>query len=58
MSKYKKSNLLNQIVSGVFICSGFYLALKYYIEYPTLGLHWEGIIPLIICFFYFLFSSK
>jgi len=58
ISKYKKTIFLNQFISGMFICSGIYLALKYYIEYPTPALHWEGIGPLIICFFYYLFSSK
>ena len=55
-SKYGKSQLVNWLVSGVFVVAGLYLAQLYLMEFPDTQLHWEGIVPLLICLVYFLFS--
>lgn len=55
-SKYGKSQILNWIISAVFIISGLYLAQLYLMEFPDPQLHWEGIIPLLICLFYYIFA--
>jgi hypothetical protein len=56
MNKYNKSMLINLLFSGVFIISGLYLAMHYYMEYPHPQLHWEGILPLAVCLVYYIFS--
>jgi|GEM_PF-1211834 len=55
LDKYGKSYLVNIILSAVFIVSGLYLAQLYLMEFPDPQLHWEGIVPLIICLLYYLF---
>ena len=56
MSKFSKSDMLSMIVSAVFIISGLYVAMMYLMEFPETTLHWEGIAPLLLCLFYYLFS--
>lgn len=55
-SKYGKSQILNWIVSAVFIIAGLYLAQLYLMEFPDPKLHWEGIIPLLTCLLYYIFA--
>ena len=55
-SKYGKSQFVNWLVSAVFVVAGLYLAQLYLMEFPDAQLHWEGIVPLLICLVYFLFS--
>lgn len=58
ISNYAKSRLINHISSILFICSGSYLSYNYYHEFPDPQVHWEGIIPILYCFLYFLFFTK
>lgn len=55
-NKYSKSQILNWIVSAVFIVCGLYLAQLYLMEFPDPKLHWEGIIPLTLCLLYYIFG--
>lgn len=48
--------IVNLIFSGVFIVAGLFLAMHYSMEYPDPLLHWEGIIPLVVCLFYYIFT--
>jgi len=57
MSKYGKSEVINLIVSAIFIISGLYLAMLYLMEFPDPVVHWEGIAPLILCLVYYLIFS-
>lgn len=56
MGNYGKSEIINWIVSGIFIVAGLYLAQMYLMEFPEPLIHWEGIIPLLLCLVYYLFS--
>lgn len=56
LNRYGKSMLVNLIFSAVFIIAGLYLAMHYFLEYPAPQLHWEGILPLAVCLFYYIFS--
>ena len=56
MDKYSKSNIVNMIVSAIFIVAGLYLAQMYLMEFPDPQVHWEGIIPLLVCLLYYLLS--
>ena len=56
MDKYGKSYVVSLIFSAIFIVAGLYLAQMYLMEFPDPQLHWEGIIPLGVCFLYYLFS--
>lgn len=48
--------VVNLVFSAVFIIAGLYLAMHYFLEFPDVLLHWEGIIPLTVCLFYYFFS--
>ncbi|GAB4338749.1 MAG: hypothetical protein Kow0089_10960 [Desulfobulbaceae bacterium] len=54
--KYGRSQIVNWIVSAVFIVAGLYLAQMYLIEFPEPQVHWEGIAPLVVCLFYYFFA--
>jgi len=56
LGKYGKSRLVNMLVSAVFIVAGLYLAQVYIMEFPDPTMHWEGVAPLLVCLFYYLFS--
>ena len=56
MNNYSKSMIVNLIFSAVFIIAGLYLAMNYFMEFPDPQLHWNGIIPLVICLFFYFFS--
>ena len=56
LDKHGKSNLINMLVSAVFIVAGLYLAQVYLMEFPEPKLHWEGITPLVVCLVYYIFS--
>lgn len=56
MYKYNKSMFIHFVFSVLFVISGLYVAMHYFIEYPVLQIHREGIIPLVVCFFYYIFS--
>jgi hypothetical protein len=56
MDKFGKSYVVNLLVSAVFVVAGLYLAQLYLMEFPAPQVHWEGIIPLILCLVYYLFS--
>ena len=56
LSKYMKARVIGNIVMFIFILCGLYLAVFYYIEHPAPTLHWEGIVPLLVCLVYLLFS--
>ena len=53
-SKYGKSEVINWLVSAVFIIAGLYLAQMYLMEFPEPEIHWEGIIPLLVCLVYYI----
>jgi len=55
-SKYGRSQLVNWLVSGVFIIAGLYLAQMYIMEFPDPEIHWEGIAPLLVCLLYYFLS--
>ena len=55
LGKYNKSMFINMIMSAIFIIAGLYLAQMYLMEFPQPLVHWEGIIPLLICLFYYIF---
>ena len=52
-SRYGKSEVINWLVSAVFIIAGLYLAQMYLMEFPEPEIHWEGIIPLLVCLVYY-----
>ena len=56
MDKFSKSMIVNLFFSATFIIAGLYLAMNYFIETPDPQLHWEGIVPLAACLFYYIFS--
>ena len=56
LDKYGKSRLINMLVSAVFIVAGLYLAQVYIMEFPDPEIHWEGIVPLLFCLAYYIFS--
>ena len=43
------------VFSAVFIVAGLYLAMHYFLEFSDPQLHWDGIIPLTVCLFYYIF---
>jgi hypothetical protein len=53
-NKYGKSQLINWLFSAVFIIAGLYLAQLYLMEFPDPELHWEGIVPLLMCLVYYI----
>lgn len=53
-SRYGKSEVINWLVSAVFIIAGLYLAQMYLMEFPEPEIHWEGIIPLLVCLVYYI----
>ena len=55
MDKHGKSQVINLIVSAVFIIAGLFLAMHYLLEFPDPQVHWEGVGPLIGCLFYYVF---
>ncbi|MCL7487622.1 MAG: hypothetical protein M8357_05550 [Desulfobulbaceae bacterium] len=55
-NKYGKSQLINWLFSAVFIIAGLYLAQLYLMEFPDPELHWEGIVPLLVCLVYYIVS--
>lgn len=48
--------IVHLLFSAVFVIAGLYVAMHYFMEYPDPQLHWEGMIPLMVCFFYYVFS--
>jgi hypothetical protein len=58
MTRYDKLKTINLTAHIVFTLSSFYLAYFYYIEHPYPELHWEGIVPISLCLFYYLFGPK
>lgn len=48
--------IVNLIFSAVFIISGLYVAMHYFVEFPEPSLHWEGIAPLVLCLLYYIIS--
>lgn len=52
-SRYGKSEVINWLVSAVFIIAGLYLAQMYLMEFPEPEIHWEGVIPLLVCLVYY-----
>lgn len=55
-NKFGKSEIINMLVSAVFIIAGLYLAMMYLMEFPDTQVHMEGIVPLLVCLVYYLFS--
>jgi len=48
--------IVNLIFSAAFILAGLYLAMHYFLVFPDPQLHWKGIVPHILCLFYYIFS--
>lgn len=55
-NKYGRSQLVNLLVSAVFIIAGSYLAMMYIMEFPDAQVHWEGISALLVCLVYYIFT--
>jgi len=55
INRYNKSMVADLVFSAVFIVAGLYLAMHYFLEFSDPQLHWDGIIPLTVCLFYYIF---